>query len=860
MNGGIYMSTVKISSKDYPVALKSNSLDPSATYLIDGDLNLSGECALTLKNLTVIGSVTVSADCRDIIIYRCDIANDIICSSTDAVIKESRARAISLENGSKNILVAKCEAESISIRNGYNCCALLNSVRRVTAEGGVNVYVVKNDVSENISLKNVSYLLCDENSVAGKVIEYGCVNHNGDNVRDVDARLTVGADEELLPHVNKELFLEMPRREYVLQAEYDKNMTFNEYFLEGAKNGGEVIIPPAAYSVNDRILATEEHSCTKIYAYGALREKTDYGIAIDFESASDFELRGLTIGYAKQSAGQIHVLEKLPGYRLRVINAAGYDYGFSHTDFSKYSGSTEVFHPGKFTNWTVFSHPYYSIPEQYEDKTFIIEMQIDKEKLWENMSPGEVWSCRMAGVNTHTFLIKNGGNILFKDVTVFGYGAALGLVAYGTKENVSFVRVCNTSRAPFIIDKETFDRYRALEEKYGVNLEVSVDEKGRYRGSIPRTGSVDAMHIVNGDKGVNATSCLFEHMCDDGSNQHSASSRLHRLIDNGDGTTTLVYKGLITSTRKYVSTCAGETTGSGSMTPSFRKGDRVFSYTSNGRVVCDCEVLEDGFVFSDETYTLMVHNYTYKGEPRTLTWVCKLQAIKIRTEDVSFKALEGYDLDDDSEEPLHRIIVDNVSRASGDYTFDNVLVTHTRARGMAIKSRNVTIKNCTFRELGSAGVMLSCEEAWSENTVAVNTTVKNCIFDNTGRKFELNHDMKFGAFAIEGLGGLSRKVKPAGDEYACSKVLLEGNLFINNSHDFDIAISEAQDVTVRNNTFSNHVNDDGEEFLGIPVKATTCFNIVFEGNRFSPLSEGKIEKIFDLTDCKEVFVDGKKIL
>jgi hypothetical protein len=465
----------------------------------------------------------------------------------------------------------------------------------------------------------------------------------------------------------------------------------------------------------------------------------------------------------------------------------------------------------------------------------------------------------MAGVNTHTFLIKDGGNILFKDITVFGYGAALGLVAYGTKENVNFVRVCNTSRAPFVIDKETYDKYKALEAQYGVDLEVSIDEKGRYRGSIPRTGSVDAMHIVNGDKGVNATSCLFEHMCDDGSNQHSASSRLHRLIDNGDGTTTLVYKGLITPTRRYVSTCAGETEGNGSMTPAFRKGDRVFSYTSNGRVVCDAEVLDNGYIFSDEIYQLMSYDYEYRGEKRTLNWSCKLQAVKIRTEEVNFKALEGYDLNDDSAEPDHRIIVDNVSRASGDYTFDNVLVTHTRARGVAVKSRNVTIKNCTFREIGCAGVMLSCEEAWSENTVAVNTTVKNCLFDNTSRKFELNHDMKFGAFAIEGLGGLSRKVKPAGDEYACSRVLLEDNLFINNSHDFDIAICEAQDVIVRNNTFSNHVNDAGEEFLGVPVKAVTCYNLTFEGNKFSPLSEGKKEKIFDLTDCKNVIFDGEII-
>ena len=854
------MSTVTLSSKEYLSALKKGALDTSASYVVDGDISVSGEGKLTIKNVTVKGSVNMSADCEDIIIYQCHVTGDITCAATNAVIKESNASTVSLLTGAKNVLVAKCDTKQITVTDGYNCTVLLNNTDSITVLGGTNINVIKNTVCSDLTVKNTAYLLCDENTVRGRTVDEECTEYNGDNVRDVNARQTVGADENLLPHVNKDLFLEMPRREYVLQAEYDREMTFNEYFLEGAKRGEEVIIPPGAYSVTDRILASEEHSNTVIYAYGVMREKTDYGIAIDFEGANSLELRGLTLGYAKQSSGQIHVLEKLPGYKLRVINSAGYDYGFSHTDFKKYAGSTEVFHQGKFTNTFIFSHPYYSIPEQFDDKTFIIEMQIDKDKLYNNMEKGDVWSCRMAGVNTHTFLIKNGGNILFKDVTVFGYGAALGLVAYGTKENVNFIRVCNTSRSPFVIDKETYDKYKALEAEYGIDLEVSIDEKGRYRGSIPRTGSVDAMHIVNGDKGVNATSCLFEHMCDDGSNQHSASSRLHRLIDNGDGTTTLVYKGLITGTRRYISTCAGETEGQGSMTPAFRRGDRVFSYTSNGRVVCDAEVLEDGFTFSDELYHLMTYNYEYRGEPRTLTWECKLQAIKIRTEDVRFGALEGYDLDDNSEEPQHRIIVDNVSRASGDYTFDNVLVRHTRARGIAVKSRNVTVKNCTFREIGCAGVMLSCEEAWCENTVAVNTTVKNCLFDNTSRKFEMNHDMKFGAFAIEGLGGLSRKVKPAGDEYACSNVLLEGNLFKNNSHDYDIAISEAQNVTVRNNTFENHVNDEGEEFLGVPVKAVTCCDLTFEGNKFSPLSRGKKENIFSLENCKNVTFDGEKIM
>ena len=73
---------------------------------------------------------------------------------------------------------------------------------------------------------------------------------------------------------------------------------------------------------------------------------------------------------------------------------------------------------------------------------------------------------------------------------------------------------------------------------------------GRYRGGLPRVGSVDATHITNAQQGFNVTSSLFESMCDDGSNQRGSSSRLSGVKDNGDGTTTLYFKGMVTSTQK----------------------------------------------------------------------------------------------------------------------------------------------------------------------------------------------------------------------------------------------------------------------------------------------------------------------
>ena len=853
------MNTVTLSFDEYLKKVRDKTVDPSASYEIEDNAHVWGAQGLTLHSLSFCGSVEISVDSTDVIMQNCKIKGDIVCQAKNAVIKSCTAHAVSLTRGAENVLVAQCDLDIASVTNSYNCTVLLNNIGALSVYEGTNVYVIENRISGDVFLSSVAYLLCDGNKVGGEIENSGCTEYNGDNVRNVNARLKVGADEELLPHVNKDLFLDMPRRDYVLQADYDGEMTFNEYFLKCAEDGETVIIPPGAYRATEKISATSKHANTVIYAYGAMRENTDYGPAIDMDAANYFSIRGLTVGYAKQSSGQVHVLEKLPDYKLRVINAAGYDYGYGKTDLTKYSTSTEVFHPGRFTNWAVFGTPYFNVVEEREDKTIVLQLTKDEEKYYSRMSVGEVWSCRMAGQNSHTFYIHNAGNILFKDVTVYGYGAALGLVGYGTRENVHFVRVCNTSRSPFVIDKETYDKYKALEAEYNVNLEVSIDEKGRYRGSIPRTGSVDAMHISAGFYGVNATSCLFEHMCDDGANQHGASSRLHRLIDNKDGTTTLVYKGLLTNTRQYLYTVAKATEGTGTNTIPFGKGDRVFCYTSNGRVVCDAEVIEGNTLYQEEKHHLLTWDYPYKDETVTITCACYLYGIKIRTEDANFAALEGYDLDDNTSDPKNRVIVDNVSRTSSYYTFDNVLVRHTRARGIAVKARNVTAKNCTFRDIGSAGIMISCEENWAENTVGVNTTVQRCLFDNTSQKLDFMSDMKFGAFAIEGNGGLSKLVKPAGDSYPCRNVLVEDCLFINNSHDYDIAISEAQDVTIRNNTFTNHKNENGEEFLGVPVKVTTCLNIKFEGNKFSPLSCGKKEKIFTVIDSTNVTSDGEII-
>lgn len=292
------MNTVTLSFDKYLQKLNSGTLDSSASYEIEGNAHVFGKQGITLLGLTFRGSIEISSDSQDIILQDCKIKGDVTCAAHGVVIKNCTAHAISLFKGATNVLVAKCATDSINLTWAYNCTAILNSIGSVSVCESKNIYVIENTVSGDIFLSGTAYLLCDGNKVNGEVENNGCTEYNGDNVCRVKARLAAGAEGELLPHVNKDLFLEMPMREYVLQAEYENPTTFNEYLLSEAERSETVIIPPGAYRAREKIQATSAHSNTVIYAYGAMRENVDYGPAIDIDATDHFSIRGLTVGYA----------------------------------------------------------------------------------------------------------------------------------------------------------------------------------------------------------------------------------------------------------------------------------------------------------------------------------------------------------------------------------------------------------------------------------------------------------------------------------------------------------------------------------------------------------------------------------
>ena len=874
---------------------------------------------------------------------------------------------VKLHNGSENSLFAlntvKDAQRSIEINGVFNCSFVLNSAIRIIADNNINLYLIDNSLGGAIELEENQYLICDGNRFVQDTNPHPTVNvnnsdFNGDNLHDVNERVQYGANEELLPHTNKDLFLEMERRTSVTDLSDLRPYTLGNYLRIHAKESSIVIVPPGVYNEKTKIDIQAAHANTTIYAYGVYEEVTDLTYAFQVQRTSNVTVKGLTIGYSLPSSGQIYVLEKLGSRRVLAINAAGYMEGFGKSDRTLYNGGNSyTYDPGAVSPWHNMSGNY-NVVQTNSDGTLIIEFTgNDAQKYYGSLAVGSIITCRMYGDNKYSIAIAGSTDVLFKDCVLYGYTAALAITANGLTSGASLERFHNTAHSPYIIDKETYDRYVELGERYGVDLEVSIDDEGRYRGSIPRMGSVDATHITGAIEGVDATSCLFEQMCDDGSNQRASSSRIAGIVDNGDGTTTVYYKGTLSETYFTIHVADDAKTASPSMMQVAAKGDHVFAYASNGEILFDTNTLtesviasspkcaichtddadgdgkcDDGFcdicgkiTHSDlnrddkcDSCSAQVHTHTngdgkcggvfWDSEYKTVRYcqepmkdengdgyndsdgipviTQKSQNVKydaakglltyqrsytkdggktfpiisysttvyeftVPTDKVNFDAIDGFDLLDNEEKMDQKVIIDNLSRNSAGFTFDNVMVRNTGARGILAKTSNVTIKNCTFRNLSSSGILLSVETSWGESTVPRNITIESCLFDNTTHMQYYKNNATYAPIVIQGLGELSSKATVSEETLPCNNITINGCKFTNIAQTMAITVSAAKNVKIINNVFEPHTAAIGGSIGKIVVNS--CLNVEFSNNTYPSLAGGDITKVIAPYNYENIF-------
>ena len=806
------------------------------------------------------GCETIKVNADDVIIRNVTVDTDIIITAHNVIIENCRAKSI-VAQGCTNALIAKCSADLIAVSNALNCSVILNRAKALDCRDNTNVYVIDNKVGDTLSISSNNYVIADGNEFT-TLCAADNENANGNTVTDVDARPEFGANEEILPHTNKELFIGMPCKKTVA----DSNLSISQYIRESAKTCKDIIIPPGAYEFSESIFFDSAQNGITVYAYGAYCEYTmpNYhsyqSKQLDFLGASNINIYGLTVGYNIPSAGQIRVIDKFikdDRYCFTVVSDAGFFDGFGKTDPDLFNTTwCEFFlvdENGKYLYQADENIKHaYTVQRDYDEDgnykgtmTFSPNGRGDMiygefrsaKTIWDRVKVGTVIICRLAKGNRRTIWMTNVQNITFRDVVLYGYSAAFSAYANGTSSNISFVRFHDATSAPKIIDKQTYEKYRAIEQQWGVDCEVCEEklpsDEVRYRGAPPRASSVDGIHTSQTTKGANFISCIVESMVDDGINQHTNPSRLHNIVDNGDGTTTIYYKGHM-SDSVFRFTPDGATMGL-TCTPNFGMGDKIFIYTHHGHIICDTVTVDKFSVAeNDPAGAVDPKDTVYTDGSKTCYVYPTVFKVKVATKDINWSEIidsEGnirYAVNDNSYTPENIVYVDNITQSAGGYTVDNMVVRDSHSRGFLIKSRDIEIKHCTFNRVSLSGILMRPEMHWGESSFATNVSIEQCLFDSVGFIHNGINDREQACIRIQGTSDIASE-----QTLPIRNISITGCKFTNNEQRYAILLNSAQSVCIKNNVFDKTVKTQLADMDGTAVFIDTCMNVEISGNKYN---------------------------
>ncbi|MBQ8351924.1 MAG: right-handed parallel beta-helix repeat-containing protein [Clostridia bacterium] len=767
-------------------------------------------------------------------VYNCILSGSgtaIFSVSSEAAIRKNTIElgekdiGITLKSGVLNTLVAQNvitgAQKAITADGVRNVSIILNSLISVEANKNKNLYICHNAMSGRLTANNNDYFLADGNTFPADKYSHTTVqsdntNHNGDSLMDVNARLEVGADDALLPHVDKDLFVGMERKESVKDITMERALPIGKYIPTCAAAGDIVIIAPGAYTVDTTMILDAAHSNTTIYAYGVYFEQQNADTTLmNCRETMNIAFKGITFGFVRQSCGQVYILEKLTGNRIRVVTGAGMVNEFGNTN-AAYFNTTGMGAQRAGTFYAYCDTSFISIAKDNSTDVPTMIMQLSPA-VYNMMEAGDILTCRKtSGTSSHAIIVRNSGNISFKDVTLYGTASGMAFYENLNTTGVEYHRVANTTQNGVLIDQQTYELYEQLELTYGVDLEISKDDQGRFRGSPAHIGTVDATHVIACAQGSQATSCLFENMCDDATNQHAHHSRLADVRDMGDGKTMLVYKKNLS--KRMVALNNGSKIPTSGTTP-FKVGDRVYVYTAKGQLICDTAALSDTIDLK-ETEEL-------SEMPGT---TIALYGVIVPSDAVKTAPLAEFDLSDDSEQDTHKVLVDNMDMCCNYFKFDNCKIQNIRSRGLLIKASNGVIQNCTFRNIGMACAAILYELYYGESGVTENLLVDRNLFDHTG--YFKNQEL----YATVSITGLGSEVQ---DDYLLYKdITISNNKMINRTTDYAIHVNSAKNVKILNNTFGPFIGND------------------FTNHPEDPEQAGEIKPLIHIFAAKDIEISG----
>ena len=762
----IICGSVKISANN--VSLVRSTVKYTAEGITD-----SSENGLFLRDCTLEGDgIALSSRANNVEITFCTVKGDIVLGEGE------------------NQMIAATKGANIHISCARNTSIVKNEAESISADGCHALYVIENTIFSTLSLTENNFLIADLNKVADIIADEN-ENVNGDTLVDVNARLKVGADKNLLPHLDKDLFVGKPRKNTVRDPEAESEKTLPQYIMSAAKTDEVIFVAPGAYCSDESINFHTAESNTTIYAYGVYAERQkDLYQHMEFYDTENVTVKGLVLAFKQQSCGQVYIVglegldESGNAGCIRVITGAGLMDEFARSDDHYFKN---IGWGGAHRDFYAYMDVDYGATTPTEaDGTRRVLMSAPK---YQRLKVGDVLSCRAS--NGHgTIQIARSANVTFYDFTMYGNAAAFAWTESNNTTATTYYRVANTTRNGEIIDEATYNKYKEYEKKYGISFEMSIDEEGRFRGSPCHIGSIDATHTMRCGQGSVAICCLFENMCDDGTNQNHTHARLAEIKDNKNGTSTVYYKGM---QPMFFYNCRGrekckEHICDGYCSP-FKKGHRVYVYNSGGQLVCDTPALTE----TKDEGVRVAQEYGTEY---------KLYSVTVATDAINKKALEGYDLSKNTPEdgPGEKVMVDNMSLASNGFTFDNTVVRNIRSRGLLVKASEGRIENCTFENVGMSCVAILYEIFWGESGVTENMIVKNNLFDHTG----FFDNVKYLApISIHGLGS------SVDEDYLLYKnIHIEGNVIRNRTTDHAVYVNSAKGVKIINNDFGNKLAED----------------------------------------------------
>ena len=726
-----------------------------------------------------------------------DVAITLAGSNSTVWYSNIRGNVITAGGRSENLLVAMNRFENLGgvvYENTHNCVVLLNEVEGVSVKDSTNTYVCCNTIYGTSALESVDYLLVTRNKAFGSITQTNVSNTNGDNITDVNARAEYGVNEDLLPHINKDAFINMERKDYVHLSDGSR-MTISQYINEKSADGGRLIIAPGAYSTTEGIRLSEIEDCT-VYAYGVLYEKYDFfGTVFNVSQCKNYSFRGLTLDMVLNGCGQLIVLEKKDG-TVRYRAAAGFLQ--NHADQTYYSANGDGigyvgFHAGE--DHSAYSDAFLGTLT-YDPETKQLT-SVPMAYIYERLQPGDMLACRAKGGNV-TYLYRNTA-VEFEDVTILS-GSIRGFYDHEAEEGTILNRVMISPAPAKVIDQSTYEEYLALGKQYGVDTGVYVDDLGNYRGTPAKMATADSTHTSNSRSGIKATSCLFECLSDDGSNQQGFHGR---LADYDPATGVITYKQNL---------AAG---GACCACADFAVGDRVYVYTLSGQTVCDTPALSATLQL--DAVNGFIH-YQVQVDPSAF----------------NHAILESYDLSTDGVCD-RRILIDNRSRNGDGFVFENLLVQNIRSRGFLVKCAGNEIKHCSFRNIGMAAIGLIFEPEWGESGICDNTLIAYNYFENTG--YMPGQPLLYSPITIHGLGNSADE-----DFLPYKNIEIIGNVVRDRGTKYALFINSAMDVTVQGNDFGEIKGGESRE-ENPSVYVDYARNIAFDGNTYSAHASSIAESI-----------------